>query len=60
MQDCAEAGHIGPNDSLMYDEAMMPNDEKRLTTVFVGDPVDLNGKINFTVRAFDMDGEFEI
>lgn len=39
---------------------MPGEDQKRLASVFVGDPVDLNGKINFTVRAFDMNGDFEI
>ena len=60
LKDCAEGGEIGVNDSVIFNAAMLKNDEEKIAAVFVGDPVELNGKINFTVRAFDADGDFEI
>ena len=60
LKDCAEGGEIGVNDSVIFNAAMLRNDEEKIAAVFVGDPVELNGKINYTVRAFDSDGDFEI
>jgi sorting nexin-1/2 len=44
----------------MFNDALMGADEERLKGVFVGDPVERNGKIYFKVRAFDDEGPFEI
>ena len=60
LKDCADGGEINVNDSVIFNAAMLRNDDEKLNSVFVGDPVDLNGKIHFTVRAFDSDGDFEI
>lgn len=60
MEDCAETGEIGADDSIIFNATMLDTDEDKIASVFVGDPVDINGKIHFTVRAFDTDGDFEI
>ena len=38
----------------------MQPDSERLSKIFVGDPVDRNGRIMYTVRAFDSKGSFEV
>jgi len=53
-------GEIDANDSVMFNAAMMRSDEEKLASVFVGDPVERQGKIYFTIRAFDDEGNFTI
>ena len=55
-----EESEINHNDSVMFNNAVMQPDDERLQRIFVGDPVDMNGKIHYTVRAFDSEGEFDI
>jgi len=45
---------------VIFNSALLNSDEDRLSKIFVGDPVDRNGKIHYTVKAFDIKGEFEI
>ena len=60
LKECANHGSIGVNDSVIFNAAMLRNDEERLANVFVGDPVNRNGKIFFVVNAFDPKGDFKI
>lgn len=55
-----EDGRIGKNDSVLFNCTIMDDDEEKIIKIYVGDPVDINGHIHFTVRGFDNDGEFEI
>lgn len=38
---------------MIFNATLMRTDEEKLKNVFVGDPVERNAKILFTVRAFD-------
>ncbi len=60
LEDCAENGEIGNNDSVIFNAAMLRSDEERLAKIEVCDPVERNGKIYYTVKAFDVKGDFEI
>ena len=60
MAGCAETGEIGQDDSVIFNATMLDADEERIASVFVGDPVEINGKIHYTVKAFDTEGNFEI
>ena len=60
MEGCAQTGEIGADDSVIFNATMADDEEEKIADVFVGDPVDINGKIHFTIRAFDTDGDFEI
>lgn len=39
---------------------MLRPDEERLKNIFVGDPVERNGKIFYVVESFDVKGDFRI
>lgn len=54
LKDCAKHGSIGVDDSVIFNEATMRNEEEKFANIFVGDPVNRNGKFYFTVKAFDM------
>ena len=60
LENCAASGQIGHDDSVIFNATLMRTDEEKLKNIFVGDPVERNGKILFTVKAFDVQGEFEI
>ena len=60
LEECAESGNIGHNDSVLFNATLMGADEDKLRSVFVGDPVERNGKIHYKVQAFDDEGSFEI
>ena len=60
LEDCANSGAIGANDSLIFNSGMFGGDEDRLNNIFVGDPIERAGKIFFTVRGFDKKGSYEV
>ena len=60
LEDCANAGEINHNDSVIFNAAMLRTDEEKLASITVGSPIERNGKIFYTVKAFDSKGEFEI
>lgn len=60
LEDCANHGSTSMDDSVIFNTAMLRSDEEKLANIFVGDPVDRNGKIHFKVKAFDFKGDFEI
>ena len=60
LEDCANSGAIGPNDSVIFNSGMFATDEERIANIFVGDPVERVGKIYFTVKGYDKQGGYEI
>lgn len=53
LEQCASHGEIGLNDSILFTAAMLRPDEERLKQIFVGDPVERNGKIFYVVESYD-------
>ena len=60
LEGCADKGEIGLNDSVIFNHAMLRSDQEKIANIFVGDPIDRNGKIHFKVKAFDSQGDVEI
>lgn len=54
----AKQGEIGANDSFLFNDALMQQEESKLNRIFVGSPVEKQGKIYFTVEGFDSQGDF--
>ena len=60
LEQCANNGEIGANDSIIFSSALSRPDEERLKHIFVGDPIERNGKIFYVVKSFDTQGDFNI
>ena len=52
--------NIGPNDSILFNEALLRDEDEEVLRIYVGSPKKQGDQITYSVKSFDNQGYFEV